>query len=121
MIIELITVTSTELNTAARVSKSVTDLTISGSPVSSSETTVKKHLTINSLSVNNTTGATIHFVPLTELESNIYTNTPTITDLIPVPDSTEKTLSDMKGEINTIICSGVSGHSADLTFVLYKD
>lgn len=121
MLIELIAYTSAELNTAIPVTKSITDLTISGSPVSSSETVVRKHLTTNTITVSNESGATIHFVPLTKLESNIYTNDTSITEFIPVSNNTEKSLNDLRGEIDSIVCSGTAGHSSGLTFVCYKD
>ncbi len=114
MIIELLTVSASELNTAVDVVKTVTDQTVSG-------VAGAIPVTANSMSVSNESGATINFVPLSALEYEHYQQLPEITKLIPVADSTEKTLSTMKGEITNIVCSGIAGHTAGVTFVMYKD
>lgn len=121
MIIELLNATILQLNNSGVAVLDVTDQSISGITSAGPIATGARHLTTNLISVLNGTGQEIHFVPMTEVEYYNYTVDPSITSLIPLANSSEKVLENVHGEITRILCSGVTGHTADVDFVLYKD
>jgi hypothetical protein len=116
MIIELIEFAAGELNSDSGIVKTITDSEITSITYGKTES-----ITANSMSVLNGSGETIHFVPMTGFEYDAYVTDHTITQLIPLANSSEKVLDNMEGEISKIMCSGVTGHTDGVTFVFYKD
>jgi hypothetical protein len=120
MLCEHIVVTQAELNSGSGIIKELTDSTISSSVAQATGTW---DYYPKSVQVTNGTGETIYFLPLTKVDYRGWASDNTITDLIPVADSTSKEITSMKGRIEYILCSGVagSGHTSDLTLVVIKE
>ena len=118
MLCEHIVVSQAELNSGSGIIKNVTETSIDSTIALG---TGDFNYYTKSVEVANSTGATIYFLPLTKIDYRGWVNNITVTDLIPVADSASKEITSLKGHVEYELCSGVTGHSADLTLVLTKE
>lgn len=118
MLCETIPVSQAELNSGDNVVKDIEDLSFSSGIVRTTGTT---YYYPKSISVSNGSGASIYFLPVTKVDYRAFENDPTCTSLIPVADSGSKEIADPKGRIEKIICSGLTGHSAGVDFIITKE
>jgi hypothetical protein len=118
MLCETIPVSQAELNSATNVVKDIEELSFDSGIV---RTTGTIYYYPKSISVSNESGATIHFLPVTKLDYRAFQNDPACTNLIPVADSGSKEIADPKGHIEHIICSGLTGHSSGIDFIVTKE
>lgn len=116
MLIENIEFTQANLNATSATIKTITDVTL---PVN---TFNSKHYRPVAIKVSNASGATINFALFSDFEYTAYLADNTISDLLPVSNSNEESISDPVGKITKIMCSGTPAtHTSGVIFTVLKE
>ena len=114
MLIENIVFSQTELNLSSGIVKTISGVVLTNNGRQS-------YYGTKQIDVSNTSGATIHFVPMSDNEYAVWNADHNYSNYIPVANSGSKSISKPVDNISTIICSGTTGHSASVTFVVTKE
>jgi len=114
MFIENISFSDIELNTATAIRKTISGVVINIEGRTSYYRTSK-------IEVDNGSGATINFVPMSENEYTIWNADSNYSDSFLLEDGNAKVIEDLKDGINSIICYGTAGHTSGVTFSVIKE
>ena len=113
MLVEKIEVTKNQLNAGCQYKH------ISG--VVLTVDTRKSFYRTSAIEFYNGSGNQIYFAPMSDNEYTTWIAEPGISSLIPVRDSTLKTMSDLVDGISYIVCSGLAGHTSGVVFSVMKE
>jgi|GEM_PF-2641076 len=119
MFANVITVTQGELLSGS-VYKTITDRVFT---YSESNVVYTKYYRPVGIQFKNSTGGSIHFLPMTTIEKNVYEiSGSAISDLIPVANNESFIIEkNIKNEITHILVSGTSGHNSSLSIIVLQE
>ena len=115
MLFETITYTSGELNAGSGIIKQLEDVTLEITNAT------KKEYRPVSMNLNNTTGADLGILLLSDVEYEGWQEDSSITDYLTIENNQREILNDMLQEVRYVVVEGVGGHSADLKITFIRE
>jgi hypothetical protein len=115
MITENIDVSVSELNSTSGIVKTITDLSINN------QDGFSENYLARNIIINNNTGDIVRYVGLTSNEYDSYVETSgAITNLIPLYPEQSDSLSNLRGNIKTLVVQGNGAHVSGLVISVIK-